>query len=92
MSLPSQFAHYSLRSSTESAKYLESILHLLSVLSHYVGMVADPKTVDDLLAEHFASVSRKDPTSPWHFIVDTWNMLTSILPTLVVSLLMSHFL
>ncbi|MPC71545.1 hypothetical protein E2C01_065823 [Portunus trituberculatus] len=26
--------------------------------------VADPKTVADLFAEHFASVSRKDPTAP----------------------------
>ncbi|MPC73486.1 hypothetical protein E2C01_067818 [Portunus trituberculatus] len=26
--------------------------------------VADPKTVADLFAEHFASVSRKDPAAP----------------------------
>ena len=34
------------------------------VLSHVGETVADPKTVADLFAEHFASVSRKDPTAP----------------------------
>ena len=34
------------------------------VLSHAGETVADPKTVADLFAEHFASVSRKDPAAP----------------------------
>ncbi len=36
----------------------------LIVLSHDVSTLAEPKTVADLFAEHFASVSRKDPTTP----------------------------
>lgn len=59
ISFPSLIGRHLPKTLTESAKSLGSYLHL-PVQFHRLIAMADPKTVADHFAEHFASVTRKD--------------------------------